>query len=282
LIRWLLFIPIICHALSNDMVQITGHAEAIYWKPTTGGFDLSVRESQVDMVKPDGHWGVRGAVGILAPWSCTGLTVGGLFIQTDDSHRVVGDIDAVAFGVEGGDEVVGRLRFKYWNIDAVADYTPFPGPCLNMAILAGARYVEINQKQNVRSLDDASVKYRYRGIGPGLGVGGSWCVWQGLQLSAQLYAMALIGTRATALQEPEIRTHYPNATTIVPAADLSILISYSLDWSGFLATFGIGYDLQHYWQVTNEIPPFGVDIWQLRSPHTVGFGGPSVRVGVRW
>jgi Legionella pneumophila major outer membrane protein precursor len=264
------------------MVQMTGHAEAIYWKPTTGGLDLAVRGNRVDMVKPDGHWGVRGAVGVLAPWSCTGLSVGGLFIQTDDSHRVVGDIGTGAFGVEAEGEVVGRLRFKYWNVDALSDYTSFAGPCLSMAILGGARYVEISQKQNIRCLDAAAVKYRYRGIGPGLGVRGSWCVWQGLHLSAQLYAMALIGARATALQEPLIRTHYPDATTIVPAADLAILISYSLDWSGFLATFSIGYDLQHYWQVTNEIPPFGVDVWQQRSPHSVGFAGPSVRMGVRW
>jgi Legionella pneumophila major outer membrane protein precursor len=287
--------------LCPGMGTLSLAGEALYWKPSFGGFDYAAEGvesscSTVKTLKSDYDWGGHLSLRYLTPSECNFLQLSGMYISFSDGESVRGD-DSLSdtFGqLKGGELVAGRLKIDYWWIDLRWAHYLSRGFGIEFYTYAGVRFAQFATRLRVDSAGSSPVmserggfgqtKADLRGVGPEIGVGGEYCLWGDLTLFGHTDMTALVSRRTyrqdtfNSGQDCFSRLRYSRLWGAVPALDTKLGLAYTYRCGGCFFRAQIGYELNYYWNVNKVRAPFTgqgnvQDGSFERTDRDLGFGG---------
>jgi hypothetical protein len=242
--RWLLLLlPISLSAL----VQLTGDFLVI--KP------VAIFEFEEQSIHPDYRPGGRVKLSFLPEMGCSEVWAAGLYVQNRGQNRLR---DVSEFT-----SLRGSLETLYWYGEGFGSYTLATSDWSCVELLAGGRYVGIEENRKITGAPNLFVlnQSRFSGAGPGLGIRSNLCLGP-LGLECLGRGFAIVGERKT-----KGISHFTPTIVTIPAMELSLALT--LDRGRLGAQ--IGYMLDYYWDVSAVAVAPGPGTRRLRD---AGFGGP--------
>jgi Legionella pneumophila major outer membrane protein precursor len=287
--RWALLLLCVPLLASEEQLDGTFHFgfDALYWKPTLGGFDYVEGDEHVTPLSPDSEWGVRIAGRYLDEMGCNYFAVSGLYFSAVDSGQRKGEELQVGFAEGIGDytDVLARLDFDYWNVVAKVGHYLYWTDAIGFHLSAGFAYVDLIERQKIRALQEGPLdtfrqKLEFWGVGPQIGAGAMAHLLRCVEFFGDIGVVALIGEQRThfitqQMEVPTDRRFNPN-TVIVPGLLLNLGFGASLPWRSVWWTLAVGYELHQYFDVYRAIPTFSGAA--ARLPRSTGFAGPYLSV----
>ena len=272
--------------------EVGGHA--LYWQPLHCNWTFATTSLadgiEENLTKHEAHgeytFGFRVFAGYVG--DCAFANLGYTRFTSSDSTRAsrpAGAPDPEDFIVNGlatqnpvnldninWNSANALLKYRYQNVDLRAgSYLHRKCGC-DFYVYANLHWADLDQHQRIEAegLDEngGGVQGRwfqraeFNGIGLGVGAGGEFRLFCGVNAFGELNLMGLIGDR----KNPQLRTvegggqtrdtSFRSHTSIVPATAVRLGLNYALDCFGCItALFDAGWDLNYYWSVVEAVAP---------------------------
>ena len=267
-------------------------AEVMFMRPSTGEFGYVISEgapqsgkvvgpARVLSVDNDYEPGFR--VGASHDFAGTGVDMKLTYsnLRTSFSDAAVAPPGGALFAIldnrqgqpagKGGeaDTASAKFKFAFDVVDLEVGQTFHAGrSSVDIRLFGGIRYANINQGMKVRyggrdfsgggsNFTDIKSDVDFWGIGPRIGVGGSWTLGYGFSLFGNTAGSLLVSDFDASLIEtrtnPRIKLIQDSETRLVPVAEISLGAGWMHQFPWGLFTLQGGYQLENYFNVVDPL-----------------------------
>jgi len=218
--------------------------EILYWKPTTGGLNLGTLEEgtkeRVVLLRP--HHNVGFSLSARLTCLCLFGEMEYTHLDTLDRREIVKPITPPFGGTSP--RVQARETFDLNVIEVRAGYFFFNQNRLKGALFVLVEAASTKDHSHISYLDLGTIdsKSRYRGIGPGLGIEGSFFFCEGLGAIARISTAILIGERDFHFRQLRRNRLYPSECALIPTLNGKLALIYRCN----CLTAQLGFQVRHY------------------------------------